>query len=50
MTTLYDTLKPEDREKLSRLYKELTGKEYVPKRDLREIDRLMKENRGVWHE
>ena len=52
MTTLYETLKPEDKEKLSKLYKELTGKDYVPpkKIDIREIDRLMKENRGVGHD
>lgn len=53
MAKLWDTLKPADKENLSKIYKNLTGREFVPPKkieNLQEIEKLMKENRGTWHE
>jgi hypothetical protein len=60
---LWDTLSPLSKVTLARIYKDKTGLDFVPpKEDERkihfegklenivEIDRLMKENKGVWHE
>jgi hypothetical protein len=46
MAKLWDTLKPIDKENLAQIYKNLTGKEFVPLKkieNLQEIDKLMKE-------
>jgi hypothetical protein len=62
MARLWSSLSPIDQEKLAGLYKNLTGKDFVPPKEeqgihlegklenLEEIDRLMKENKGVWHD
>jgi hypothetical protein len=61
---LWDTLSPLSKVTLARLYKEKTGLDFVwleeedgrkihfegKLEDLSEIEKLMKENQGVWHE
>ena len=44
MPKVWKILKPEDKEKLRRIYKQLEGKEYMPPiESLPEIDKLMRE-------
>ena len=62
MPKLWDMLSPLSKVNLARVYKNLTGLEFVPPKEekhqvmvpqmesLQEIEKIMQENRGVWHE